>query len=541
MTSVADRAIVEKGPAAWDKGALVFFALLLLLCLAIFRDYGISFDERLNDSQGRSIIAYYATGFADRRAQAETIDNQYGFIFDIAANLLGPSLPFEHYQARHLLNALVGILGVLGCWRLARYLFDARAALLGAVSLALVPSYFGHAFMNPKDIPFAAGYVWSIYFLLRCLAALPRVPWPSSLSFGATWGLALAVKVPAAMIGIYLMLGAGAMLWLRHRRDPGLRMPALLAAAAGRLLPSLAIAYAVMIASWPWAQLDPLGNPLRALRTFAHFPQWGSEVTLAGARYPHDRVPRSYLPIYFAVKLPEFMLAALAMALPMAAARWRRAAANPEQALLIAVVALSAALPVALQIAMGSLVYNDIRQFLFVLPPLAALLGAVLGQGLDWLQRQPMALRGIAGCLAALYAAYHLSLMVRLHPYQHIYFNRLAGGLSGAAGRFDVELWGTSQREGVMALASYLQARGREGREVTVAVCPWPGQARFYFPPHMRAPAAGEQPDFLILFPGRPHDKCLPFEAGSRPVAALTRLGVPLEVVREVEPAPASR
>src|SRR5579885_1816596 len=284
MTSVADRAIVEKGPAAWDKGALVFFALLLLLCLAIFRDYGISFDERLNDSQGRSIIAYYATGFADRRAQAETIDNQYGFIFDIAANLLGPSLPFEHYQARHLLNALVGILGVVGCWRLARYLFDARAALLGAVSLALVPSYFGHAFMNPKDIPFAAGYVWSIYFLLRCLAALPRVPWPSSLSFGATWGLALAVKVPAAMIGIYLMLGAGAMLWLRHRRDPGLRMPALLAAAAGRLLPSLAIAYAVMIASWPWAQLDPLGNPLRALRTFAHFPQWGSEVTLAGAR-----------------------------------------------------------------------------------------------------------------------------------------------------------------------------------------------------------------------------------------------------------------
>jgi hypothetical protein len=45
--------------------------------------------------------------------------------------------------------------------------------------------------------------------------------------------------------------------------------------------------------------------------------------------------------------------------------------------------------------------------------------------------------------------------MVRLHPYQSIYFNRaIAGGLPGADGRFELDYWGASHREGVEWLLS---------------------------------------------------------------------------------------
>jgi hypothetical protein len=38
--------------------------------------------------------------------------------------------------------------------------------------------------------------------------------------------------------------------------------------------------------------------------------------------------------------------------------------------------------------------------------------------------------------------------MVRLHPYQYVYFNRIvAGGLRGAAGKYETDYWGASLKE----------------------------------------------------------------------------------------------
>ena len=37
--------------------------------------------------------------------------------------------------------------------------------------------------------------------------------------------------------------------------------------------------------------------------------------------------------------------------------------------------------------------------------------------------------------------------MVRMHPYQYVAYNVLAGGLPGAAGRFELDYWDTSLRD----------------------------------------------------------------------------------------------
>lgn len=45
--------------------------------------------------------------------------------------------------------------------------------------------------------------------------------------------------------------------------------------------------------------------------------------------------------------------------------------------------------------------------------------------------------------------------MVRLHPYEAVYFNRtVGGGLSGAHGRFETDYWGHSFKEGVRWLVA---------------------------------------------------------------------------------------
>jgi hypothetical protein len=39
--------------------------------------------------------------------------------------------------------------------------------------------------------------------------------------------------------------------------------------------------------------------------------------------------------------------------------------------------------------------------------------------------------------------------MIRLHPYEYIFFNRSFGGVRAALGRYETDYWGVSHKEGV--------------------------------------------------------------------------------------------
>ena len=67
-------------------------------------------------------------------------------------------------------------------------------------------------------------------------------------------------------------------------------------------LPAFALGYLIMIAAWPWAALS-LFNPVRALFAFAHF-HYPIKTLLFGETYLMADVPRWYVPVYLAIKLP---------------------------------------------------------------------------------------------------------------------------------------------------------------------------------------------------------------------------------------------
>src|SRR5260370_11673908 len=116
-------------------------------------------------------------------------------------------------------------------------------------------------------------------------------------------------------------------------------------------------------------------------------------------------MPRSYVPTLLAVQLPELMLAlglcgtAGAIFAIASKADQSTAAAGRRAALLAAVLAVL--LPVLITVATRPAMYNGIRHFIFVLPPLAALGGRAAAQIADRLARHGrIALR--AGRLALL-------------------------------------------------------------------------------------------------------------------------------------------
>ena len=109
------------------------------------------------------------------------------------------------------------------------------------------------------------------------------------------------------VVAIYAPIGPGAA-W---RQVAGLRPASAVALAAAFL-----IAYAIMIAAWPWAGLAPL-NPLRALSAFAEF-HYPINTILDGQVYRMADVPRWYVPTYIGIKLTLPLLAGACLALVLA-------------------------------------------------------------------------------------------------------------------------------------------------------------------------------------------------------------------------------
>src|SRR5437762_6293435 len=194
---------------AWNTlaaGLLLGAAILIGLT---FADYGVTWDEDVHNWYGYFALDYYLSLFTDQRALNWLNLFNYGAAFDMIAAALNKSSPLGVYETRHLLNGFVGLIGLLGCWKLGRVLGGARVWFIALLFLLLTPNYYGQMFNNPKDIPFAVGGVWAIYYMVRILPSLPRPPWRLLVKMGLAIGLALGVRVGGLLFLCYLGLLLG--------------------------------------------------------------------------------------------------------------------------------------------------------------------------------------------------------------------------------------------------------------------------------------------------------------------------------------------
>jgi hypothetical protein len=531
---------MKKSKNIFNYLSLTVLLLLLITIFITFEDYGISTDEPYRNYYGKRVYNFFYTSFKDTRAQIEHISNYYGPVFDLAAVTLSRFSPLGEYETRHLFNAVVGWIGIIGCWRLAYWLSGPVAAFFACLLLAITPEYFNHMFMNPKDVPFAAGYIWSLYYGIRCISELPKVRFRMSIMLGILMGLTLGIKTPAVMLGFYLFLGILAMLAIRLERLGGLRaLPAVTWSVLNRLmLPSGLIAYFIMIAAWPWAWVDPLRHPFKALFEFGKFSHWKGQVLLNGTFYPYNDIPAHYLPTYFLVKLPEVFLLLLAGGLVLGVVYVLKNYKKGEYQNTIVyygTILLAAIGPPIIAIMLKSVVYNGIRQFLFIAPPLACIAG-VAGAFL-WQNRFRLTSvfrHAIVGVGIA-YIGFHVWLMASLHPYQYIYYNALAGGVEGAAGRFIREYWLTSYREAVLFLAEYTknqEADLSQKRTYTISFCYAAHVGAYYFPDNFKRVKDPRVADFYIGNTRRDCDK----RVGGEAIYRISRKGVLLAVVKKLTP-----
>jgi hypothetical protein len=515
----------------WDRLAVAVLLITAVIAILTFTQYGVTWDEDVHNLYGNLVLDYYLSFFTDQRSLYFQNLYNYGALFDTLAAALNRFSPIGVYETRHLLGSAFGLLGLVGCWRLGRALGGRRAGLLALTFLLLIPNYYGQMFNNPKDIPFAVGGVWATYYMVRVLPSLPFPPWRLLIKMGLAIGLALGVRVGGLLFLCYLglLLSLSGLWQAAVAQRPVLLLRLGWTSLWRVLLPVASVGFIVMLVFWPWAQFDPIHHPLQALAFFSHetFPFY---TLYDGSFFPATDLPWDYLPSYILLALPELVLVLLAVAAAMAiyALACRLRSLSRETVLGGFLLAFTIVFPVAYAILIKAVLFDGMRHFIFVLPPIAAAAALAMDRMLTVLAAVPYR-RPIYAALG-LYTVAHVATMLMLHPNQYVYYNAFVGGVDGAQRKFKLDYWGNSYAEAVRGLQAYLQSEygaDFEDRQFTVAVCGPPVSAAYYFPSNFRYMYQRDQAEFFIAFTKDNCDKSLP----GRPVYRVERMGALLSVV----------
>lgn len=534
-----DGAVLPAPAAAWETPArplgrtrivsLLLFGVLGIFVLLTFHLHGISNDEEVQHVYGRLLVAFYRSGFADHAAFGYKNLYLYGGMFDVIAAVLEPVVRMSVWDLRHLLSAGFGLLGIVGAWRLAGLLAGERAGIVAALLLALTGAWSGGMFTHTKDVPFAACMIWALFYTVRVARRLPAPSRADVLWLGVAVGGAFGLRVGAVFAVFYLGVAVLAASWTLGGPRPAGRAKFLLRSLRA-LLPAGVIAFALMALFWPWSVMAP-GNIVRAMTTFSRFA-FPLDTVLAGKVMHIGDVPGSYLSRYLLVRLPELFLLGLALAVACAVAAVGRmplqGEAERRRALCWLPPALAVLFPIGFTLACAPALYNGIRHFLFLLPPLAVL--AASGWSWAWQASAGRAGRrwGLALVFCAL-AVSHLAQLVRLHPYGYVQYNRLAGHEAVAAGQWELDYWSSSLREAVTFLNAHVAAEGQPRARYTVAVCAEPVQAAAFLDPRFVVTSDWRAADFFLSTTHMGCDKVMK----GRIIHEVVRDGLVLGVVRD--------
>ena len=511
------------------KASIALFAILGLFIFITFRQYGISNDEEVQHVYGRLLLDFYASGFADQAAFSYRNLYLYGGFFDLIAASIERVLNLEPaslwiWDIRHLLSALFGLAGIVAVYKTAKLLGGVRAAFLAALLLSITGTWSGAMFTHTKDVPFAACMAWALYYTTLISQQLPRFPRSLSIKLGIAVGCAVGLRIGAAFAVIYLLLMLALATYLQ--RGSLREKLAFVGLSVKSLIPSGIVAFLLMALFWPWGVMSP-DNPLEAAKAFSHFT-FNMLTIMDGEVMNIGNVPRDYLLAYLLVRLPEAFLLGLAGMLIFG---WRHILkADRQRALAWFTVGIAVLFPLGFILLDKPALYNGIRHFTFLLPPLAIIGGLGLSfawDGLEHMRKLRMALTALFVALCVLSAV----TLARLHPYEYIYYNNLAGSLPEAEREWEADYWSSSLREAADLLEAQVPGvnKADPSADYLVAVCAESIQGDAYLDDRFEITRDWVAADFYISTTNMNCDKVLQ----GKVIGTVERMGTVLAVIKD--------
>ena len=468
---------VEVKEQRWWKWVFIGLSAAIFLALPLMSlDAGNSGDE---DSwqypHSESLYKYYTTLGRDTSYISNGLELAYsGYAFDAATMFVIKAFNADDYMAvRHVMNALMGALLMLFVGLLARLIGGWRAGCIALLLIFFSPQILGQSFNNPKDIPFAAFLMGAVYYIAWFIKEFPNPSWKTCVKLGVMIGATIGIRPGGFLLlpyfGLFVM--AYYMMVNKPKEYFSAANQLVLKQVLIRVLAVLGVMLVVMFILWPYALKNP-GNIVSSFKRASKFE------SILRQLYEGKMVWSDQLPWYYTLKY-IFITSPLAVFAGVAAYLFTCRKFEKGYFWLF-VLLFCFAFPIFWVAYSEANIYGGWRHSLFAYPTLAVAAG--LGfNSLILLFSKNKYLHIALTALPLVLLVNPIAFAVKNHPYEYVYFNKLAGGVKGAYGNYEMDYYYHSTREASEWIIADVRKNGAPDSTRKTRVVTWHLPSVSYF------------------------------------------------------------
>jgi len=419
-------------------GIFLFF-LSFLIALYCYKDYGISWDEPIQRSMGATSYKYVFNG--DKTLLTDG-DRDHGVAFEMPLIFIEKAFKITDYThvylMRHFVTHVFFLVSAFFGYILAYRLYKNKTiACLAFILLVFNPRIYAHSYFNTKDIPFLSALI-IILAIAQIAFEKNKVIWYVLL--GAVTGYATSIRAMGILFAVCICLFfivdvLYALLKRQNSKTLLVNFLLFVTAFCG-----------VLYITWPILWSAPWFYFKEEFLSLAHIP-WIGTVLLNGTFYATDKLPWTYVPIWFSITIPELWLFLGAVGVA-----WVSVLLFKNLILFVTnttyrnylLYVLCFFLPVLSVTLLHSINYDDWRHLYFIYPAFVMLVLFAINKLVNTRAKK------ILVFLCVLQVMITSFFMIRYHPFQQVYFNYLVAHKEEYLRKnFDLDYWGCSDKQGL--------------------------------------------------------------------------------------------
>ncbi len=440
----------------------IFSALLIGLIMTFLSfDYGPVEDAKIHQDHGVRILNYFKG--IDNAAALSPVDDQgnyydvneslesehhgmngFGGFFDLLSNFLHQFFSFIGvYEFRNLLNSIFGFLLFLFCGLLGKEFGGWKAGVVTLLFVVLTPVMFGYSMNNPKDIPAAAFYMFSLYHIIKLLKELPEITLKRSFFLILNISLLINIRVIGLIVIGYLLL-AVLLWWLLENYKSKFKNVILKNTLlfAGKIIGIIVVAYLSASIFWPYAHTNPITVPVEVLIKMGELRAFENLQLFEGNWQSSFNVPWYYaIKNLFIITMPLHVFIGFFL-IPLLFYK-----NSNKSRLYITIILFTSVFPMLLVIFGKPNSHDGSRQFMFSVLPLVVL------SALAWVKLFKFITienaKRIGYISLFLLVLQPLRFMIKYHPMEALYFSPIVGGVGGAFKNYEIDYYGIGIRPAI--------------------------------------------------------------------------------------------
>lgn len=429
------------------------------------------------------VYNYYTTFGKDTSYKAVPEMNPYGMWYETIIVGVCKAFHIDNYQtARHIFNSLMGFLAILSAALLAKNISGWRAAVFTLLLFAFSPRFIGHAFNNPKDVPFAAIFMLSLFLIYKLIQEYPKPSIKRTIFTAIVIGLTIGIRIGGLLL--YAYLGFFVVIYYIWKNKASTYFEKNNLKIAGRYLISyisiIVLAFGLAILTWPYLLEAPIQHTKDTFDTMSQY-SIALRQLFEGSLQWSDVLPWYYTPKYIFMTIPIAVIVGLVLFFVCC---WRK----KEDRFWAFFVFFTFFFPVFWIVFTKANVYGGWRHAMFAYPPMVVAAGWGFDALVKWIESKlginneqliinnedgkkvsaekyntkqendgrdainRVSAKGILVNVASVIVLLVLLIgpirhICANHPYEYVYFNELAGGVDKAYGNYELDYYYHSTRE----------------------------------------------------------------------------------------------